>query len=74
MHEATPVDWVTPAVAHRVTGTPPLNTYVKATEPLGFVDPEMVDFTVAVKDTASLTNEGDSDDTTAVVVAVKPTG
>jgi hypothetical protein len=47
---------------------------VKATEPLGFVAPEMVDFTVAVKVTVSLTNEEGSDDETVVVVAVKPTG
>jgi hypothetical protein len=46
----------------------------KDTVPVGFVDPEMVGVTVAVKVTDSLTNEEESDDTTAVVVELKPTG
>jgi hypothetical protein len=58
---------------HRMTVRPP-RLEAKATEPVGVVDPVILGVTVAVKVTSSLTNEVESDDTTAVVVGVKPTG
>jgi hypothetical protein len=47
---------------------------VKATEPVGVVEPVMVGVTVAVKVTVSLTKEDVSDEVTVVVVGVRPTG
>jgi hypothetical protein len=47
---------------------------VKATEPVGVVEPVMVGVTVAVKVTISLTKEDGSDGETVVVVGVRPTG
>jgi hypothetical protein len=58
---------------HKMTVWPP-SFEAKATEPVGLVDPVMVGITVAVKVTDSLTNEVGNEDTTAVVVGVKPTG
>jgi hypothetical protein len=47
---------------------------VKATVPLGLVEPVMVGVTVAVNVTDWLTVVEEADATTLVVVGVKPTG
>src|SRR5271165_2071540 len=64
---------LTAADGHKVTAEPPLNTYVKATPPPGFVAPRTLGVTVAVKVTGWLTTDGAGVETTAVVVAVPTT-